>query len=472
MIKLTPKQTLCIDLLEDHENGINEIIYGGSAGSAKTFIGCYWILKSVMRYAGSRGALSRYELKALKKTTLLTFFEVCKIQGLKEGLHYTYKEQAGEIHFFNGSVVFLMQTPHLPSDPDYDYLGSVELTFVFMDEIAQIRKKAWDVMRTRIRYGLNKWAGNGELTENLEVTKRNERGEPIQWRQSDGKISNGVAPKILGSLNPSKNWVYTYFYKPYKAGTMPDDKFFIRALPTDNPFLDKKYLDLMSKLPKPERDRLYLGLWETEEDTQLVSRDKAEQIFSNDWVAGNYTHKYIIGDVARLGSDLAVIGYWEGLHLKELYTYDKSRMTELKTVIDTLRKKHKVMTKNILLDEDGVGGGLVDFVRCKGFVNNSTPLNNENYQNLKTQCYYYLADHINELKIYMDNNDISEEMKERLFEEIEQIRVAPTDDAKLRIINKDEIKSNIGRSPDLTDMFAMRMYYEIKTGNSGVYAIA
>ena len=54
---------------------------------------------------------------------------------------------------------------------------------------------------------------------------------------------------------------------------------------------------------------------------------------------------------------------------------------------------------------------MVDFLKCKGFVNNSKALDNpitkepENYQNLKSQCYYKLADRINASGIYIDCNE-------------------------------------------------------------------
>ena len=38
---------------------------------------------------------------------------------------------------------------------------------------------------------------------------------------------------------------------------------------------------------------------------------------------------------------------------------------------------------------------LKDYLRCQGFVNNAKALKGENYQNIKTQCYYKLADMIN-----------------------------------------------------------------------------
>ena len=59
------------------------------------------------------------------------------------------------------------------------------------------------------------------------------------------------------------------------------------------------------------------------------------------------------------------------------------------------------------------------------------------------------------------------ELKEKLIEELEQIKSAPTEDSKLKLISKGEIKSNIGRSPDISDMVMMRMYFEIKPKNIG-----
>lgn len=436
-VKLTYKQTTTLDILEDNSKDCKtEIIYGGSAGSAKTFIGCYWLAKSCLKYQGSRWLLGRSELKTLKQTTLITLFEVCKMQGLQSGTHYIYKEQAGEVHFFNGSVIILKDLKWNPSDPDFDSLGSLEVCGVFADEIAQIRKKAWDVLKTRIRYKLDEF---------------------------------GIKGKIFGSLNPSKNWVYTYFYKPWKDGKLSSNMHFERALPTDNPYLPDSYLDSLNNLPKAERDRLYLGLWEADDDNQLIIQDKMVELFHNKWVLkqSNVQH-YIIGDIARQGSDKAVIGLWKGLSLIGIKILDKSDFNDLKSIIEEWKNTHKIPNSNILLDEDGVGGFLVDALRCKGFINNSTPLNKENYQNLKTQCYYKLAQVINGSEMYIVDDLLDSIEVEGLLEELEQVKSKASDDGKLRIISKDEIKSNIGRSPDIADMLAMRMYYLLNK-NTGIY---
>jgi len=72
----------------------------------------------------------------------------------------------------------------------------------------------------------------------------------------------------------------------------------------------------------------------------------------------------------------------------KLLEYSISRITELTDAITKLRMDYNVPLSNIIADEDGVGGGLIDILKITGFVNNSRALNNENYSNIKTQCIF------------------------------------------------------------------------------------
>lgn len=418
-----------MDTLEDQGNGITEVIYGGSAGSGKSYLGCYWVLKNCIKYAGTRWLIGRTVLKTLKQTTLQTFFEVCKAQGLQSDVHYNYKEQAGEIHFFNGSVVYLADLDWYPSDPEYDRLGGQEISGAFVDEIAQMRAKAWDVVRSRIRYKL---------------------------------LEYDLTPKIFGSLNPSKNWVYTRFYKPSTEGKLDRNKAFIQALPVDNPNLPKSYIQVLKSLPKSERDRLLLGKWEASDDNQLIKQEAIDNLTSNEWVIDEKSQHYITADIARMGKDNSVIYVWRGLEIIQIVKLSKTKLTETADVIKTLKQKYKVLNSNVIVDVDGVGAGVADILRAEEFHNNATPINKENYQNLKTQCYYKLSEYINENKIRIGVK-LSDDEMDLIREELEQIQSAPMiDDKKLAIISKDIIKGNIGRSPDYSDAMMMRIYLEIK----------
>ena len=60
----------------------------------KTALGCYWQLKMRLKYPNTRGLIGRAVLKTLKETTLVSFFQVAKLQGLDAGKHYKYNSQS------------------------------------------------------------------------------------------------------------------------------------------------------------------------------------------------------------------------------------------------------------------------------------------------------------------------------------------------------------------------------------------
>ena len=102
-----------------------------------------------------------------------------------------------------------------------------------------------------------------------------------------------------------------------------------------------------------------------------------------------------------------------------------------------------------------------EFLKCKGFVNNSKALRGENYRNLKTQCSFEMAKLIQNRMTGEVCND--QNIKDLVGEEMEQIKQKDIDkDGKIDIIPKDVIKEHIGRSPDDWDSIMMRYYFELK----------
>ncbi len=435
--KQTKKQTEAWGYLNDKIT--SELIFGGGAGGAKSFLGCAWLIIMCGRYPKTRWLLGRSKLKTLKETTLATFWEVSAMWGMKADDDFKYNANEGTITYKNGSQILLKDLFMYPADPNFDSLGSLEITGAFIDEVNQITFRAWSVVMSRIRYKIDVY---------------------------------NLIPKILGTCNPSKNWVYQEFYKPWEDGKLPQEKKFIQALAKDNPFVSKYYIENLRKIKdKAIRERLLMGNWKYDDDpSAMFSFDKISDLFTN---TGKGEGKYIIGDVARKGRDRMVLGYWEGLQCTEIHelTYEvKSDTTKAAKYIQDLAAKKQVGLSNVLLDEDGVGGGVVDIVGCKGFLNNAACIQPDevkyddtkklNYGNLKAQCYDLLADKVdkNEVGITETRPDIID----LITEELEQIRRKNIDkDSKIYIAGKEEIKEAIGRSPDFADMLMMRMYFEL-----------
>jgi hypothetical protein len=426
-MKLLIKQEHAVYYLKD--NITKEILYGGAAGGGKSALGVLWLIEQCQTYPGTRWLMGRSKLKTLKETTLNTFFELTS--NLKLSTSYNYNSQTGVITWTNGSEILLKDLYSYPADPNFDSLGSLEITGAFIDECNQISFKAWQIVTSRIRYKLNEY---------------------------------NLTPKILGTCNPAKNWTYSKFYIPTAAGTITETRKFIQSLPTDNPNLPPSYLDSLLALDENSKQRLYYGNWEFDNDpARLIDFDKIQNIFTNDFVdAGDM---YISADIARYGSDKMVILVWSGFRVIEIFTLDKSSITETAEAIKSLMNKHRVPLSNVVADEDGVGGGVVDIVRCRGFVNNSKALKEENnnveYQNLKTQCYYKLAELIQANKLFIDCNNA--DIQDIITKELEQVKRDKIDqDGKLRILPKEKVKELIGHSPDYSDALAMRFYFDLK----------
>jgi len=432
---LTCKQSVAYKKLTD--NISTEIGYGGAAGGGKSFLGCFWILSQALAYPDTVWLIGRRELTNLKKTTLLSFFKVLNVMKINPNTIFTLNSQTNVIQFNNGSKVFLMDMSYQPSDPLYTRFGGLELTGAFIDESNENELQSIEIIKTRMGRGKNK--------------------------------EYNLIPKLLETFNPSKNHVYHRYYKPWKDGKLKPHQVFITALATDNTYLDPSYIEQLKNADKVTRERLLYGNFEYDDDpSKLFDYDKIIDIFREGYIHQTKEQRYISCDVARFGADKTVVVVWEGYLIKLIKTMPKSSMKEVKELIEHLASVHGVPNSNIIIDEDGVGGGVVDFMyNVKGFVNGSSPIEStyskktHNYRNLKTQCYFKLAELINQGIIYYE--DASSEVRDMLIADLEQIAQRNIDkDGKLELVPKEEVKEKLGRSPDYSDALMMRMYFEIK----------
>jgi phage terminase large subunit len=330
-------------------------------------------------------------------------------------------------------LIFFREIKYLPSDPQFDRLGSYDLTGCFLDECQQIHQKAINVLRGRFS------VLSGD-----------------RWR---------TIPKALYTCNPSKNWIYEEFIRPEKNNELADDKVFIKSLATDNPFVPEEYIENLKKSDPVTVQRLLYGNFEYDNDpSALIDYEKILDCFTNDFISSS-GGKYITCDVARFGSDNTVIGVWNGFRVR-LFKYHGLSVQQVAEKIRDFGERYSVPTSQIIADEDGVGGGVVDILGCKGFVNNSKPLDNpvtfeaENYSNLKSQCYFRLAERINKGGLYIDCDDV--QMKPLIIQELEQVKQYNMDkDGKKQVLPKDKVKEVIGRSPDYSDTLMMREWFEL-----------
>lgn len=434
-VNLFPKQAKAFEYLQDRRT--NEVLYGGGARGGKTRLGVTWILLECVAKPGSAWLIGRAELKKLKQTTLLEFFTVAAELGITEE-SYNYNVQESIIKFSNGSMVFLVDMSYKPSDPNYDSLGSLSLTGAFIDECQEVQYKAINVLRGRFSL-LRKFG----------------------WE---------TIPKLLVTCNPAKNWIYTEFYKPWREKRLEQGREFIPALVQDNPTVPQSYIDFLKKSDRVTVERLLNGNFEYDDDPNLLfSTDDVQGMFRDVEKAQRNGQRYVSVDVARYGRDKTVVCLWDGLLLEKIWQISGKNTEEVSDFVRDLCGQWHVPLEHVVVDEDGVGGGVVDKLECVGFVNNSAPRSpygskvrswlKRNYANLKTQCYCLFNEYARNglVKVKVDGKE-----KESLIEELGFIRFKEIDnDQKLQLESKVDMKDRLGRSPDLADAMMFRFLFEI-----------
>lgn len=409
-----------------------EFLYGGAAGGAKTWTGVCWIMFMAINYPNTRYFIARNKLTDLVDSVLVTWRAVAEMYGFTD---WNWNGQKHFIKLGNGSFINFIEVKFQPSDPEYKDLGSTEYTCGWIEEIGEIHPDGANALYTRT----GRWK-NEEL---------------------------GIKKTVFYTCNPQKNWAKSQFYDQALAGTLMEKRFFMQALVQENPYIPLDYIeslkDMKDRNPSMYK-RLYLGDWEYEDNpNQLADDEMIEAMFDNTHV--NSGKKYITADIARFGSDKAVVGVWQGWDLFEIYTIEVSRTTDIELLIRTLQFKHRIAKPRVIADEDGVGGGVVDGLRIQGFRNASRPVKQkgkeENFKNLQVQCLYKLAEKINNGEIYI-SADITSEEKKHIRQEMAQIQAKNNDERKLDLKSKSEIREAIGRSPDYRDMMLMRVWFELK----------
>lgn len=425
-MNLTIKQTIALDYLEDTKT--TELIFGGGAGGGKSILGVYWIIKSCLKYKGTRWVIGRSSLKTLKETTLNSFWQVCSIQGLKGGVHFKYNEIKSLITFFNGSEIMLKDLGYYPSDPNFDELGSLEITGAFVDECNQIVEKAWLVLKSRIRYRLDE---------------------------------HGIIPKMLGTCNPAKNWVYMNYYAPHKQGTLAQHRSFVQSLVSDNPMISKHYKENLLTLDRTSKERLLYGNWDYLDDpTVLCDYDAICDAFTNDHVqrTGDMA---ISADLAMQGRDRFVAGVWDGDVVEVVIDKEKATGREIQQDLQNMMIYRSVPRSRTVADSDGLGAYLESYLNGIKEFHGGGKATDAEYANLKTECAYKLAEKINKRKIKIICSD---EQKQRIIDELSVLKSdsVDNDEGKKRIIKKETMKELLGRSPDYLDMLLMKQILDVK----------
>jgi hypothetical protein len=246
----------------------------------------------------------------------------------------------------------------------------------------------------------------------------------------------------------------------------------------DNPFLDRLELEKAKKELDADTYKQEILAEYLDNAGSLFHYDALIDIFSNTITKDG--QKYLIVDVADDGSDKTIFSFWDSL---EEYRREEFERLNTEGIINQIREyasQDQIPYSHIAVDAIGVGAGVASSSMLDGIIGYKSsyqaiktdqnivrlpnisylkdiPLTTD-YRNLRNQCVFVLADACNNHRIASRTTG---RQKETIIEELSNYQDVSAGDGKRQATGKEEIKEIIGHSPDASDCWIMRQYFEI-----------
>lgn len=199
-----------------------------------SYVSSCWLVSSCMRFPDLRAVVARKTIKSLRESTFNTIKAVMKQWGLKEGENYKINNLEGVVTFWNDSTITLKELEDLPSDSNFERLGSSEFTIAAVDEVSEISEKAIEVLFSRLR-----------------------------WKTHE----TFKTPRLLMTTNPTINWVRGRFVQDSDGNPIvcKEGEAYVPFSVFDNPDIAFRqiYEAALNKITDPAtKARLLYGNWD------------------------------------------------------------------------------------------------------------------------------------------------------------------------------------------------------------------
>lgn len=376
-------------------------------GGGKSVALCGEGIQLSLDVPGNRGAIIRRNRTTLKRTTLVTFFQVCPPELIRD-----YNQSELKITLINGSEILCIEADET-KDPLFEKLKSLEIGWFAIDEASEVVRDAFAILGSRLR-----------------------------WKAAAGKYYG-----LLAS-NPEQCWIKDDFIDKGLYSFFP-------ALPKDNPFLPADYLDNLRLVFDDNQQKKYIeGDWNASDDPlQIIPYTSLKNCIATDEEIRDAKGIEHLGiDPAELGSDKAVFAYMRDACCYQLEDFSKLRIDELSNV--AIARIADKAIRSDLVGVDAVGNGA-------GVWGNLTGANLEvrrviageapddgvmpefKFANLKAQMWWQLRQ-----DVMKTDTDFKIPNHQKLIQDLTAPRYRIASERKIEVESKDDLKRRLGRSPD------------------------
>ena len=186
---------------EAWEYGPKPLCLSGGYGSGKTFLACRKILRLMDAFPGYRVVVARRRWVHLVKTTMATFFKVCKPEMYNEGRR---SDSEKILRLNNGSELIWM---HLEDGEEVaNIIPGLEINALFIDQAEEVDEELYDKLSSR----LGRW--DRAIVPDEIVKGQESLGKTWKWYNQRGEIIPPAYSIIACNPDNEMHWIYRRFH--------------------------------------------------------------------------------------------------------------------------------------------------------------------------------------------------------------------------------------------------------------------
>lgn len=223
-----------------HHTFVDEMLYGGAAGGGKSRMARAEAVLNCLRVPGMRAIIFRRTFPDLERSVVEPLLqEIPRELGRYNSTKHLFR-------FFNGSI---LELGHLQRRDDLMKYQGAEYSLIVFEEATHFVYEMFDYMRSRLRAG-------GDVAKRLAELN--------------------LRPRMILTANPGgvgHHWVKREFIDPAPAGKVwrprptasepnPPTRCYVPARATDNPYLDRGYINRLNSMSENLRRALRDGDWD------------------------------------------------------------------------------------------------------------------------------------------------------------------------------------------------------------------
>ena len=395
------------------------MFYGGRGGGKSYAFADSLLLLGRMKKL--RIACMREVQESIKDSVYKLLSDRIEVYGLTD-----YKITATQIINQITGTTFIFKGLQDQSAANIKSLEGVDI--VWLEEAQKISKRSWDILNPTIRKpGSEIWISMNREMEN----------DPV--------------------------WM--------AVGAHPDEHtLVVKVNYTDNPFCpdELKYLAQRCQRENPDDyEHIWLGAPISAGSDKLISYKSVKKAMEPKlWHSDS---PLIIGlDVARFGDDMSVFCFRRGRVCSEFRCF--AQLDNVAVANQATHFIRQYRPARLFVDAGGVGGGVVDILVERGYNKIVRPvmfgaraLIDERYHNRRAEMW-------DELHQWLENEaGVQLPYDENLCNELCAVKKKYDSRGRLQLEEKAELKSRLGRSPDMADALALTFAEPIYDVGDGFY---